>query len=302
MGIDIEYARKPKEIYNLLKRCYGQFLLRGLDDFRRMTQAPSFSHRYIILARVREEVIGCIRIQPLPVQGRYELWDLAVLKKCWGIGIEDQLIDNALKYLRDEGAKFVRGYTLSMEPYVSAYKRAGFRPVRRMLRIIWDLNMALPELPGNEDVVVSSPEPPDIDRLPQSFIESILPYWDWWIRDHGGVERLSDSLKSWFAPSDDLVWLIGKIGDEIVGLTGFHIRENIGRFFGVMVHPEYRLRRVGYTLLKVVLEKAREKGLDTLIVYTMAYLDHLAPGALLYLKSGGSIKAEYIQLEMKSQL
>jgi hypothetical protein len=49
--------------------------------------------------------------------------------------------------------------------------------------------------------------------------------------------------------------------------------------------------------MKSALNKLVELGLERLSVYTMAYLDHLAPGALLYLKSGGKIEAEYIQLE-----
>jgi hypothetical protein len=31
-------------------------------------------------------------------------------------------------------------------------------------------------------------------------------------------------------------------------------------------------------------------------VYTFSYLDSLAPGALLYLKTGGKVEAEYLQL------
>jgi len=32
-------------------------------------------------------------------------------------------------------------------------------------------------------------------------------------------------------------------------------------------------------------------------VYTFSYLDSLAPGALLYLKSGGRIESEYLQMQ-----
>jgi hypothetical protein len=33
---------------------------------------------------------------------------------------------------------------------------------------------------------------------------------------------------------------------------------------------------------------------------TLAFIDHLAPGAILYLRSGGRIEAEYLQLERKT--
>src|SRR6266568_4171029 len=37
-------------------------------------------------------------------------------------------------------------------------------------------------------------------------------------------------------------------------------------------------------------------GQREMIVHTFSYLESLAPGALLYLKSGGKIEAEYLQL------
>jgi len=43
-------------------------------------------------------------------------------------------------------------------------------------------------------------------------------------------------------------------------------------------------------------DKARQMGCKRLVVHTLAYLDALAPGAVLYLKSGGRIEAEYLQL------
>ncbi len=41
---------------------------------------------------------------------------------------------------------------------------------------------------------------------------------------------------------------------------------------------------------------AKHLGQREMIVYTFSYLDSLSPGALLYLKSGGKIDAEYLQL------
>lgn len=48
-------------------------------------------------------------------------------------------MEKALIYLRRKKAQLVRGYTLSIEPYVSAYIDKGLMPTRRILRIDWDL-------------------------------------------------------------------------------------------------------------------------------------------------------------------
>ena len=42
---------------------------------------------------------------------------------------------------------------------------------------------------------------------------------------------------------------------------------------------------------------AKRKGQNKMTVYTFSYLDSLAPGALLYIKSGGKIESEYLQLQ-----
>jgi hypothetical protein len=41
---------------------------------------------------------------------------------------------------------------------------------------------------------------------------------------------------------------------------------------------------------------AKTLGQGKMVVCTFSYLDSLAPGALLYLKTGGKIDSEYIQL------
>ncbi len=43
---------------------------------------------------------------------------------------------------------------------------------------------------------------------------------------------------------------------------------------------------------------AKKLGQRRMTVYTFSYLDCLAPGALLYLRSGGKIEAEHLQLQL----
>jgi hypothetical protein len=42
---------------------------------------------------------------------------------------------------------------------------------------------------------------------------------------------------------------------------------------------------------------AKTQGQRKMTVYTFSYLDSLAPGALLYIKTGGKIESEYLQLQ-----
>jgi len=55
--------------------------------------------------------------------------------------------------------------------------------------------------------------------------------------------------------------------------------------------------KVGRALLCSVLNSAKSEGFEEAIVYTYSPIIGLAPGATLYLKSGGLIQAEYVHFE-----
>jgi GNAT superfamily N-acetyltransferase len=182
-----------------------------------------------------------------------------------------------------------------MEPYVSAYVNHGFKPVRRILRIDWDLNEMLPTMRTRDDINIKDASSYEPKKIASIFVKSLAPFWNWWIEEEGGPEEVARHTKEWLKQHR---WFMAEMNREVLGLTGFSVgHEKIGKFIGVVVLPEHRMKRVGSTLMQNVLKEARKAGLKSLRVYTMAYLDRLAPGAVLYLKSGGRITAEYLQLE-----
>ena len=61
--------------------------------------------------------------------------------------------------------------------------------------------------------------------------------------------------------------------------------------------PEYRGKGYGALLMNEVSSWAKTQGQHKMTVYTFSYLDSLAPGALLYIKSGGKIDSEYLQMQ-----
>ena len=295
--IEVKTFRDPEIWYNILKRCFGDLEKRTLDELRAVVDSPSFDPKNLLLAEVEGSPAGCLWIRRLPKEDRYELWDLAVPKEFWGLGVEDALIERALDILFDRRARLARAHTLSIEPCVAAFKRHGFNPVRRILRIVWELQRVKIEPPCANVTQINEVGPEDIEELSGVFLEGLKPYWNWWIEDQGGAERLREASRSWFEPSSGLLWLVAKKDGKTIGLTGFHVKGREGVLFGVMVLPEHRLKGVGRALLMSALRKAAELGLERLIVYTVAYLDRLAPGAALYMRSGGLVEAEYIHLE-----
>lgn len=94
-------------------------------------------------------------------------------------------------------------------------------------------------------------------------------------------------------------WLLASYDKEIAGVTGI-IPDYYGKgsawFRGAMVLPEYRGKGIGSVLMSRISQLGKKLGQKEMTVYTFSYLDSLAPGALLYLRSGGKIEAEYLQL------
>jgi GNAT superfamily N-acetyltransferase len=95
------------------------------------------------------------------------------------------------------------------------------------------------------------------------------------------------------------MWIIARIDKEPVGLVGIipdYYEPGVAWFRGAFVLPEHRGKGFGSALMSMISKFARSLGQRKMVVYTFSYLDSLAPGALLYLKSGGKIEAEYLQL------
>lgn len=84
----------------------------------------------------------------------------------------------------------------------------------------------------------------------------------------------------------------------MAGLIPDYYGNGKARSRGALVLPDYRRKGIGSALMQEMLNHAKSLSQHRMTVYTFSYLDRLAPGASLYLKSGGSIEAEYLQLQM----
>src|SRR5437879_8811963 len=93
-------------------------------------------------------------------------------------------------------------------------------------------------------------------------------------------------------------FLVGKlVGLSILRPDSYGLGE--ARFNGAYALPGFRGRGVGSALMRATIQEATRLKQKRMKIYTLAYLDHLAPGAILYLKSQGRIEAEYLQLQKK---
>jgi RimJ/RimL family protein N-acetyltransferase len=183
-----------------------------------------------------------------------------------------------------------------MQPYVDVYKSFAFKPIRRDFRITWDLTKT-PESPTKQVEIreVTEKTAPEIAKV---LVESIRPYWDWRTEEQGGEGAVAQRFQEGISKGER--WLSGSVGKEIVGLTGLipdYYKTGDARFRGTFVVPKHRGRGYGQTMMSQASSWAKKLGQDKMTVYTFSYLECLAPGALLYIKSGGKIESEYLQMQ-----
>lgn len=266
----------------------------GLEEIKRRCSSPSFDPNGFFVAEESGSPIGCIGIFNLPQDGFLEIRYLAVKNAFANLKTVNQLIDAALVYAVSRKPKMLKADTLAVQPYVKTYEQFGFKPVRRILRIGWDLTKVSEEQPTEKASIIEVGED-SFDEACQVFVEGLQPYWDWWIEEEGGMETVQQRTAEWMR---QIVTLAMRINNQIVGVTSIFPRQESEEapFLGVMVLPQYRMKGIGWTLMKAALNKARQLGYKRLVVHTLAYIDSLAPGAVLYLKSGGKIEADYLHL------
>ena len=209
--------------------------------------------------------------------------------------IADDLLNKAIEFVESENAEYVRATTPAIQSYVETYRKYGFKPVRRDFRISWQLT----DIPkrGDPRIETTQVSEENIDQAGEIFVRSLSPFWDWRTEEEGGPAVVSKTLREDRARGAK--WLLVKRDQDVLGLTGIipdYYGPGIGWFRGAMVLPEYRGRGIGLDLMTRISRLAQELGQTRMIVYTFSYLDSLAPGALLYLRTGGRIEAEYLQL------
>ncbi len=289
------FARGEEEtLLGILIGAFGGF--QDIPQTKRVIASEHFNPDGCFIAKESHSLIGCVAVTNLPREKWFVIRYLAVNRPGSRTEVAEKLLGTALRYAKSKKPKFVRATTPAVQPYVDVYKQSGFRPVRRDFRISWNLT----ETHENHGV------PLEMRRVTMEtakhaaelFVRTLAPYWNWRTTEQGRPEAVAQSFIEGMENEEQ--WMGGYVENKPVGLAGL-IPDFYGvgeaRFRGAFVVPELRGRGIGLALVREITELAREMGQRRMVVYTFSYLDFLAPGALLYLKSGGRIEAEYVQLQ-----
>jgi len=281
-------------LLNILGESLGQFL--DQPGTKNLISSDAFDPDGCFLAREKGSDVGCVAVTSLPRKNWLVIRYLAAKHAMSRIDVVEKLLGRALEYVESRRAEFLRATTPAIQPYVDVYKGFGFKPLRRDFRITWDLRDASHSL--SKRVEINEVAEKTAREIEERFVESIRPYWDWRTEEQGGEEAVAHNFRDGLKRGER--WLSGHVGEELVGFTGLipdYYKTGDARFRGTYVLPEYRGKGYGRILMNEVSNWAKLLGQQKMTVYTFSYLDSLAPGALLYIKSGGMIDSEYLQMQ-----
>lgn len=285
-----ELERLPKDLEDWTSGFAESF------ETRRVILSSAFDRTGCFVAEEKETLVGCVAATNLPRKNWLVVRYLAAKNALSRVYVVEKLLSRALEFVETKKPEFLRATTPATQPFVDVYKSFGFRPLRRDFRVTWDLG----QIPGPSK---NRLEIKDVTEkmgreIAHVFVESIRPYWEWRIEEQGGEEAVADSFREWVGRGER--WIAGSLGGRVVGLSGIipnYYKSGEGRFRGTFVVPDSRGKGIGRTMMGEVSSLAKKLGQRKMTVYTFSYLDCLAPGALLYIKSGGKIESEYLQLQ-----
>jgi GNAT superfamily N-acetyltransferase len=281
-------------LLDILSESFGQFM--DVLGTSKLVSSDAFDPEGCFLAREKGTVVGCVAVTSLPRKNWLVIRYLAASHAMSRIGVVEKLLGRALEYVESKRAEFLRATTPAIQPYVDVYKSFGFKPLRRDFKITWDLRDAANS--PSKRVEIKELSEKNAREVEERFVESLRPYWGWRTEEQGGEEAVAHNFRDGLKKGER--WFSAHVGEELIGFTGLipdYYKAGDARFRGTFVLPEFRGKGYGHILMNEISDWAKRQGQNKMTVYTFSYLDSLAPGALLYIKTGGKIESEYLQLQ-----
>ncbi len=266
-GVSVRAFSRGEEsaLLDILKDAFG-----SLADVPR-TRAALSSRRFdadgCFVAEENEAPIGWVAATRLPRDNWLVIRYLSIRRSRFQTAIAERLLARAITYVESKGPEFLRATTPAVRPYVDSRLET-------------------------EEVLDET-----MDSASSLFVRALSPYWDWRTEEEGGNATVAESFKE--DRSRGARWILASLNKESVGLVGIipdFYEPGVAWFRGAFVLPEHRGKGIGSALMSENSKFAKILEQRKMVVYTFSYLDSLAPGALLYLKTGGKIEAEYLQL------
>jgi predicted N-acetyltransferase YhbS len=184
----------------------AQFVQVQNDCFRQLEYLPrvkvglgAIERDGSFIAEKDGATVGNIGLFRLDRPGWFEIKNLAAKGPDSG-ELAKQLLAKAVDHVDSTHPHYVKASTPAIQPFVDYYKKAGFEPKRRSLRIAWDLSS---EITGARSVETRELSAEHADLAAEVWVKGLRPYWDYWIEEKGGLKNSQHGLGNPFQSARD---------------------------------------------------------------------------------------------------
>ena len=134
-GLTVRNFRPGDEsvFFEILKNSFGP--LEYVPRVKVEISGPYFNREGSFIAEKNGSAVGCVGLRNFPREKWLDIRYLAVRDSESRALVAEKLVAKAIRHADSIHCETLKAHVPAVQPYVDVYKRSGFEPVRRSLRI-----------------------------------------------------------------------------------------------------------------------------------------------------------------------
>jgi len=245
----------------------------AVDEFRIFEKAPDFDSKGRFIAELDGKPVGIIHahVDKKREERKGFIRSFGIIPEFRGKGVEEKLVNIALKELKSRGMEIVQGWAVdTREDRIRLWENLGFKLVRKFSLMKRDLDKIPSDIGENKEVVLK-PLRKDLDED----LKVLTWLSNECFKEHfnfrpGTFEEMVYWLRKdpWFK---EQVWFFTIFDEEHVGYIGvgidekYNVEKNVksGWIMDIGVLKPNRIRGIGTRLMLQGMETLKAKGMTT---------------------------------------
>src|SRR6266568_958195 len=215
-GVSVRAFSQGEEsaLLEILRDAFGSFA--DVARTKAVLSSKRFDPDGCFVAEENGVPIGWLAVTSLPRDKWFVIRYLSIRRARLQTTVAESLLSRAITYVESKGQQFLRATTPAIQPYVDAYQKFGFKPLRRDFRISWQTDDVPPT--GESRLETEEVLGETMDSASSLFVRALSPYWDWRTEEEGGNATVAESFKE--DRSRGARWILASLNKESVGLVG----------------------------------------------------------------------------------
>lgn len=260
-------------VWNAAYKEYDDLRQMAVDEFKVAEKAPEFDPKGRFIAELDGQPVGIIHahVDRLRKEKKGFIRSFGIIQEFRGKRIENELVEIALKELKNRGMKIVQAWARdTRDDRIRLWEKLGFKLIRKFSLMKGDLNEVPSTIEESKEVVLKTlrkDSDEDVKMLNWLGNECFKEHFNY---RPGTIEETTYFLREdpFFKDQD---WFFATSKGEHVGYIGvgidgkYNVEKNVksGWILDIGVLKPYRRRGIGTRLMLQGMETLKTKGMST---------------------------------------